>query len=49
MSETCKCNCGEKDPDHLDIIRRMCGYLGKYERGWNKGRFNEIANRILHL
>lgn len=45
-----KCpQCGETEPAKLDIIRRMCGYIGRYVMGWNKGRFEEIANRVFHL
>lgn len=40
-------NCGNKDTDKMNIVRRTCGYLG--ENLWNEGRTDEIRNRVLHL
>lgn len=40
-------NCGNRDTDRMNIVRRTCGYLG--ENLWNKGRTEEIKNRCLHL
>lgn len=40
-------NCGNRDTDRMNIVRRTCGYLG--ENLWNKGRTDEIRNRVLHL
>ena len=40
-------NCGNKDQDKMSVIRRTCGYLGG--NYWNKGRTEEIAERVLHL
>ena len=39
--------CGNKDKDTMNVVRRTCGYLG--ENYWNKGRTEEIKNRVLHL
>lgn len=40
-------NCGNRDTDKMNIVRRTCGYLG--ENLWNEGRTSEIRNRVLHL
>ena len=40
-------NCGNRDTDKINICRRTCGYLG--ENLWNKGRTQEISERIVHL
>ena len=40
-------NCGNKNKEDLVVIRRTCGYLG--EDFWNKGKTNEIKQRVLHL
>ena len=40
-------NCGNRDTDRMNIVRRTCGYLG--ENLWNEGRTSEIKNRVLHL
>ena len=40
-------NCGNRDTDRMNIVRRTCGYLG--ENLWNEGRTDEIRNRVLHL
>lgn len=40
-------NCGNRDHDKLNIARRTCGYIGT--NFWNKGRTNEIKERVLHL
>lgn len=40
-------NCGNRDTDKMNIVRRTCGYLG--ENLWNKGRTDEIRNRVMHL
>lgn len=40
-------NCGNRDTDEMTIVRRTCGYLG--ENLWNKGRTEEIKNRVMHL
>lgn len=43
--------CGNKEQDQLSVVRRTCGYLGENRgtAGWNKGRFEEITDRVLHL
>lgn len=40
-------NCGNRDTDRMNIVRRTCGYIG--ENLWNEGRTDEIRNRVLHL
>ncbi len=40
-------NCGNKDKDTMNVVRRTCGYLG--ENFWNEGRTQEIKDRVLHL
>ena len=40
-------DCGNTDQDKMNIVRRTCGYLGA--NGWNKGKTQEIKNRVLHL
>lgn len=40
-------NCGNRDHDTLNVVRRTCGYIGS--NFWNKGRTQEIKERVLHL
>ena len=40
-------NCGNRDQDKLFVARRTCGYIGT--QFWNKGRTQEIKDRVLHL
>ncbi len=40
-------NCGNKDHDTLNVARRTCGYIGS--NFWNKGRTQEIKERVLHI
>ena len=40
-------NCGNKDHDTLNVARRTCGYIGS--NFWNKGRTEEIKERVLHI
>ena len=40
-------NCGNRDHDTLNVARRTCGYIGT--NFWNKGRTQEIKERVLHL
>lgn len=40
-------NCGNKDQSKMNVIRRTTGYLGG--NYWNKGRTQEISERVLHL
>lgn len=40
-------NCGNRDKDKMNVVRRTCGYLG--ENFWNEGRTEEIKNRYVHL
>lgn len=42
----CPC-CGNKDQNKMTVVRRTCGYLGG--NYWNKGKTQEIKNRVLHL
>lgn len=40
-------NCHNKDQHEMSIVRRTCGYLGS--NYWNKGKTQEIKERVLHL
>ena len=40
-------NCGNRDHDKLNVARRTCGYIGS--NFWNKGRTEEIKERVLHI
>ena len=40
-------NCGNRDHDKLNVARRTCGYIGA--NFWNKGRTQEIKERVLHV
>ncbi len=40
-------NCGNRDHSKLNVARRTCGYIGT--NFWNKGRTQEIKERVLHL
>lgn len=40
-------SCGNKDRDEMQVMRRTCGYIGT--NFWNKGRTQEIGDRVLHL
>ena len=43
-----KCpNCGNTDQNKMNVARRTCGYIGT--NFWNKGRTQEIKERVLHL
>ena len=39
--------CGNKDHNKMNVVRRTCGYLG--ENFWNAGKTKEIKSRVLHL
>lgn len=39
--------CGCRDKNKLNVARRTCGYLGT--NFWNKGRTQEIKERVLHI
>ena len=39
--------CGNKDNNKMNVVRRTCGYLG--ENFWNVGNTKEIKSRVLHL
>lgn len=39
--------CGNRDEETMNVCRRTCGYLG--DNFWNKGRTQEIKDRVLHL
>jgi ribonucleoside-triphosphate reductase len=39
--------CGNRDESRMNIARRVCGYIGT--QGYNQGRTQEIAERVLHL
>ena len=40
-------NCGNRDHDKLNVARRTCGYIGTHF--WNKGRTQEIKERVIHI
>ena len=40
-------NCGNRSHDKLNVARRTCGYIGT--NFWNKGRTQEIKERVVHL
>ena len=40
-------NCGNRDHNTLNVARRTCGYIGT--NFWNKGRTEEIKERVLHI
>ncbi len=40
-------NCGNRNHSTLNVARRTCGYIGT--NFWNKGRTQEIKERVLHI
>ncbi|TQQ83924.1 anaerobic ribonucleoside-triphosphate reductase [Peptacetobacter hominis] len=40
-------SCGNRDESDMQVMRRTCGYIGT--NFWNKGRTQEIGDRVLHL
>jgi len=41
--------CGNKDNDQMNVIRRVCGYLSQPNaRPFNEGRQKEIVGRVKH-
>ena len=40
-------NCGNKDKNEMQVMRRTCGYIGSSY--WSKGRTQEISERVMHL
>ena len=40
-------NCGNRDHGTMNVARRTCGYIGS--NFWNKGRTQEIKERVIHL
>ena len=40
-------NCGNRDHNKMNVARRTCGYIGT--NFWNKGRTQEIKERVVHL
>lgn len=39
--------CGCKDKNKLNVVRRTCGYIGS--TFWNKGKTQEINDRVIHI
>lgn len=39
--------CGNREEEKMNVCRRTCGYLG--DNYWNKGRTQEIGDRVLHM
>lgn len=43
-------NCGNNDSKTINVIRRVCGYLGAPNaRGFNRGKNLEVAHRVKHF
>ena len=42
----CPC-CGNRDQKKMQVMRRTCGYIGS--DFWNKGKTQEISERVMHL
>ena len=40
-------NCGNREKEEMQVMRRTCGYIGS--NMWGKGRTQEIGQRVLHL
>lgn len=40
-------NCGNRDQSKMNVVRRVCGYLGS--NYFNQGRTAEIMDRVLHV
>ncbi len=40
-------NCNNRDQSKMNVARRTCGYIGS--NFWNKGRTQEIKDRVIHL
>lgn len=40
-------NCGNRNKEEMQVMRRTCGYIG--DNFWNKGKTQEINERVLHL
>lgn len=40
-------NCGNREKEEMQVMRRTCGYIGS--NMWGKGRMQEIGQRVLHL
>ena len=42
--------CGNTDDSMLNVVARLCGYIGKVNAGeTNRGRLDDIVHRVLHL
>ena len=39
--------CGCQDRNKMTVVRRTCGYIGS--NYWNKGKTDEISNRVYHI
>lgn len=43
-------NCGNRDGQKMNVIRRVCGYLGNPNaRGFNHGKQQEMISRVKHV
>lgn len=42
------CQCGNEDIDKMNVVRRICGYLGN-ANAMSQGRMGDIHDRVLHL
>lgn len=42
-------SCHNSEPEEMDVVRRVCGYLGSVERPVVAGKDAEIKNRVDHI
>ena len=48
LTESWKCpQCGNVDKEQMQVMRRTCGYIST--NNWNKGKMQEINERVTHL
>ena len=48
ITESWKCpQCGNEDKEEMQVMRRTCGYIST--NNWNKGKLQEINERVMHL
>lgn len=48
LTESWKCpQCGNTDKNEMQVMRRTCGYIST--NNWNKGKIQEINERVTHL
>ena len=48
ITESWACpQCGNTDKEEMQVMRRTCGYIST--NNWNKGKIQEINERVMHL